>query len=173
MVEAAPPKAEYQSSKLKPAASKKLKDKVSGTKIMWFNGPPERRPLSVIFEFDNAEYGHETILKEADNYLRAIDGRVVSLEFVPRSVHMGSVYIENQWILTLNSQNSKYLLVTNGVRIKDEIIPVKSYDEFIFNEYERFIRVEKYKHLIRNHEKAVQQAAKKNGKWETFYKYIY
>lgn len=158
------PTVEYHNSKLKVTAYKNLKEKVSSTKTMYFNGPPDRKPMSVIFEYDGDEFGHEKIIDEVTKTLKPIGGHVVSLEFVPRSVHYGSVYVDNQWILTLNSQNTKFFAITNGIKIDDEQINVQSYDEFIFTEFERFIRVEKYKQLIKNHEKAVLVASKKYSK---------
>ena len=158
------PPLEYHSSKLKVTAYKNLKEKVSTTKTMHFNGPPDRKPMSVIFEYDGDEFGHEKIIDEVTKTLKPCNGHVVSLEFVPRSVHYGSVYVDNQWILTLNSQNTKFYAITNGIKIDEEQISVQSYDEFIFTEFERFIRVEKYKSLIKNHEKAVFVASKKYSK---------
>ncbi len=157
------PPIEYQSQKLKVTAYKALKEKVTSTKTMWFNGPPDRKPLSVIFEYaGDDEFGHEKILEEVEKCLRTCqDGHVVSLEFVPRSVQLGSVYVENQWILTLNSQKTKFFCINNGLFINEEKVEVLSYDEFIFGEFEKFIRVEKYKHLIKNHEKAVLNNQKK------------
>lgn len=155
---------EYQTSKLKNAAYKKLKEKISSNKCMTFNGPPERRPLDVIFEYAGVDIEHHTILDEVNKYLKNIGGYVKGLEFVPRSVHLGSVYVENQWILRLSDQNTKFFTITNGIQIKDEKISVKSYDEFIFGEYERYIRNEKYKQLIKNHEKAVQLSKTKSKK---------
>ncbi len=157
------PPIEYQSQKLKVTAYKALKEKVSTTKTMWFNGPPERKPLSVIFEYaGDDDFGHEKILQEVEKCLRTChDGHVVSLEFVPRSVQLGSVYVENQWILTLNNQKTKFFCINNGLFVCDEKIEVQSYDEFIFGEFDKFIRVEKYKHLIKNHEKAVLSNQKK------------
>lgn len=151
----------FLSSKLKVTAYKNLKEKVGATKTMWFNGPPERKPRSVIFEYGGDEFGHEKILEEATKCLKGTKGHVVSLEFVPRSVHLGSVYVENQWILTLDKEYTKFYTITNGIKIDDEQIEVQSYDEFIFNEFEKFIRVEKYKNLIRGHEKAVLESHKK------------
>lgn len=158
------PPVEYQTSKLKPAAYKKLKEKVTANKCMSFNGPPERRPLDVIFEYAGVDIEHQTILDEVNKYLKHIGGHVKSLEFVPRSVHFGSVYVENQWILSLSDQNTKFFTISNGIQIKDEKISVKSYDEFIFGEYERYVRNEKYKQLIKNHEKAVQLSKAKSKK---------
>ena len=167
----------YQSSKLKASAYKKLKEKVSTSKCMWFSSPPDRKPLSVIFESTglSSDISHEQLLEETNKYLKPIGGHVESLEFVPRSVHFGSVYVDNLWILTLNDMNTKFFTITNGLRINpkdpEDKLTVKSYDEFIFSEYERFIRNEKYKKLIKNHEKAVQQLnnskssnSKKNSK---------
>ena len=88
----------------------------------------------------------------------------MSLEFVPRTVHFGSVYVDNQWILTLDSQHTKFYAITKGIRVDGEQIEVQSYDEFIFNEFEKFVRVEKYKNLIRGHEKAVLESHKKYSK---------
>ena len=160
-------KLEYQSAKLKSTAYKKLKEKLSKSKVMWFAVAPERRPLSVIFELAGVEMDHETILEEVNSYLRDVDGHVESLEFVPRSVLLNSVYVDNLWILQLNNSNTKFYTITNGIEIKGEKISVKSYDEFIFSEYERFIKTEKYKQLIINHEKAVQnQSMRKLSKKE-------
>ena len=161
----AAPLVEYQSAKLKNSAYKKLRERVRTTKVMWFNGPPERRPTSVVFECSGLEMSHHTIVERVNESLKRVHGYVVSVEFVPRSVHFGSVYVENLWILTLNDMNTKFYTMTNGVQIKDdEKIAVKSYDDFIFQEYERFIRTEKYKQLIRNHEKAVQSSLHPNRK---------
>jgi hypothetical protein len=155
---------DYQNSKLKNAAYKKLKEKINSNKCMWFNSPPERRPIDVIFEYAGVDMEHQTVLDEVNKYLKPIGGYVKSVEFIPRSVHLGSVYVENQWILTVSDQNTKFFLITNGVQIKDEKINVKSYDEFIFSEYEKFIRNEKYKQLIKNHERAVQQQQQQANK---------
>lgn len=152
------PNLEYQSSKLKNTAYKKLKEKVTKSKVMWFSSAPERKPMSVIFEYAGVEMGHEVILDEANKYLKGV-GHVVSLEFVPRSVHLNSVYVENLWILTLNDMKTKFYTITNGIKVRDETVQAKSYDEFIFTEYEKFIRNEKYKQLIKNHEKAVQSSS--------------
>lgn len=153
-----------QTSKLKITAYRNLKEKVNTTKIMWFNGPPDRKPLSVIFEIGGDEIGHEKIIEEATKALKNTPKKgahLVSIEFVPRSVHLGSVYVENQWILTLDSQDTKFFLTHNGINIDGHLATVQSYDEFIFSEFEKFIRVEKYKNLIKNHEKAVEKNSKK------------
>ena len=138
--------------------------KVNATRTMWFNGPPERKPLAVIFEYGGDVFGHEKILEEVTKCLSGTKGHVVSLEFVPRTVHFGSVYVDNQWILTLDSQHTKFYAITKGIRVDGEQIEVQSYDEFIFNEFEKFVRVEKYKNLIRGHEKAVLESHKKYSK---------
>ena len=138
---------------------------------MWFSAPPERKPLCIMFEYagvDNID--HETILQQTNEYLKQVNGYIECLEFVPRSVHLGSVYVENVWILKLNDMNTKFYTLKNGIRINDQKILVKSYDEFIFTEYENFIRNEKYKQLIRNHEKSIkakqqqQQQLQQGGK---------
>lgn len=157
-------KSEIQSAKLKNSAYKKLKDKVAKSKVMWFAAPPDRKPFSVIFEYAGVEMNHATLLDEANKYLQGIGGQVFSLEFVPRSVLLNSVYVENLWILNLNDNNTKFYVITNGLKIKDEVINCKSYDEFIFAEYENFIRTEKYKQLIKNHEKATEKANRRSLK---------
>lgn len=154
-------KSEIQSAKLKNSAYKKLKDKVSKSKVMWFAAPPDRKPFSVIFEYAGVDMNHSTLLDEANKYLKDIGGHIISLEFVPRSVLLNSVYVENLWILNLNDNSTKFYLITNGLKIKDEIIHCKSYDEFIFAEYENFIRNEKFKQLIKNHEKAIEKTKRR------------
>ncbi len=128
---------------------------------MWFSGPPQRRPLSVIFELtgggggDTDNIGHQAVLDEANAYLT---GRVDSVEFVPRSVLLGSVYVDNMWILTVSDAATKYQAINNGICIRGRKCIVRSYDDFIFDEYQKFVKTEKYKQLIRNHEKAVHQS---------------
>jgi hypothetical protein len=151
--------------KIKLSTIKKMKEKVNSSKVMWFSGPPERKPLSVIFEYPssgiNSKIDHETILNETNKYLKEIGGHVESLELIPRSVQFGSVYVEDLWVLTLNHMNTKFYTITNGIKINDEKILVKSYDDFIFSEYERFIRNEKFKKIIKNHEKALASKSNK------------
>lgn len=154
---------DYQSSKLKSTVYKKLKEKVAKAKVMWFATPPERKPMSVIFEYAGVDLSHADILEEVNNYVKDIGGHVEGLEFVPRSVHVNSVHVDNMWILTLNDMNTKFYTITNGIVLRKHKVPVRSYDEFIFGEYENFIRNEKFKQLIKNHEKAVEKQNKKKN----------
>lgn len=132
---------------------------------MYFACLPERRPLSVIFELPSeADLGHQAILDEVNGYLKEVGGRVESVEFVPRSVLLNSVYIDNMWILTLNNSSTRFYTINNGIQIRGRKYGVRSYDEFIFAEYEKFVKTEKYKQLIRNHERAVQNQARKTAK---------
>jgi hypothetical protein len=154
---------DYHNPKLKSTVYKKLREKVSKARVMWFAVPPERKPMGVIFEYAGVDLGHSQILDEVNKYLGEIGGHVEGLEFVPRTVHCNSVNVENMWILTLSDMNTKFYAITNGLMIKNHKVPVKSYDEFIFGEYEKFIRNEKYKQLIKNHEKAVEKSQKKKS----------
>jgi hypothetical protein len=159
-----------KNKKLNTSTYKKLKEKVNSNKdIMWFTAPPERKKMSIIFEYtddtnsDDQSMTHEIILEEANKYLSDIDGSVQSLQFIPRSVQFGSVYINNFWILTLNDTNAKFYTIKNGLKIKDRLITCKSYDEFIFSEYEKFIRNEKYKEMVKNHERLVNKSNNNNN----------
>jgi hypothetical protein len=154
---------EIHNPKLKNTVYKRLREKVTKAKVMWFAAPPERKPMGVVFEHAGVDISHETVLEEVNNYIDHIGGNVESLEFVPRSVHVNSVHVDNLWILTLNDMNTKFYTITNGIVLGKQKIPVKSYDEFIFSEYEKFIRNEKYKQLIKNHEKAVEKSLKKKS----------
>lgn len=137
---------------------------------MWFSCPPERRPHSVVFELATSEdvdgdLGHHAILDELNAYVKHVGGRVESVEFIPRSVLLNSVYVDNMWIITFNDSNTKFYAINNGIEIRGRKYTARSYDEFIFAEYEKFIKTEKYKQLIKNHEKAVQtsQNARKSS----------
>jgi hypothetical protein len=152
---------QFHNPKLKNTVYKRLREKVAKAKVMWFAAPPERKPMGVVFEYAGVDISHETVLEEVNKYINHIGGNVESLEFVPRSVHVNSVHVDNLWILTLNDMNTKFYTITNGIVLGKQKIPVKSYDEFIFSEYEKFIRNEKYKQLIKNHEKAVEKSLKK------------
>jgi hypothetical protein len=151
---------EFHNPKLKGVVYKRLREKVNKAKVMWFAAQPERKPMSVVFEFAGVDIDHETVLEEVNQYIEHIGGNVESLEFVPRSVHVNSVNVDNLWIMTLNDMNTKFYTITNGLVIGKQKLPVKSYDEFIFSEYEKFIRNEKYKQLIKNHERAVEKSKK-------------
>ena len=156
------PGMEIHNPKLRNTVYKRLREKVDKAKVMWFAAPPMRKPMSVIFEYAGVDISHATILEEVNNYIKVIGGNVEGLEFVPRSVHVNSVKVDNLWILTLNDMNTKFYTITNGIVIQKHKIAVKSYDDFIFSEYEKFIRNEKYKQLIKNHEKAVEKSKKKS-----------
>jgi hypothetical protein len=157
--------------KIKLSTIKKMKEKVNASKVMWFSGPPERKPHSVIFEYPssgiNSKIDHETILNQTNIYLKEIGGHVESLELIPRSVQFASVYVEDLWVLTLNHMNTKFYTITNGIKINNETILVKSYDDFIFSEYERFIRNEKFKKIIKNHEKVLASKNNKSNKFNS------
>lgn len=146
--------------KLKNTVYKKLKDKVASSKVMWFSAPPTRKQLSVVFEYAGFDLTHETILEEANKSLQSV-GQIVEVEFVPRSVHFGSVYVQNLWILTLNDKDAKYYTISHGIEISGQKVVPKSYDEYIYTEYEKYIRTEKYKQMIKSHEKAVHSKNKK------------
>ena len=144
-----------KTGKLKNVVYKKLKEKVATTKVMWFSAPPIFKPLSVVFEYAGFDLTHETILDDVNKCLEGVNGQVVEIEFVPRSVHFGSVNVQNLWVLTLNHRDAKFYTISHGIEINSEKVIPKSYDDYIFTEYEKYIRTEKYKVMIKNHEKAV------------------
>ena len=146
-----------KTGKLKNVVYKKLKEKVSSTKVMWFSGPPVFKPLSVVFEYAGFDLTHETILEDVNNCLSSVKGQLEEIEFVPRSVHFGSVHVQNLWILTLNHKEARFYTISHGIEISGERVFPKSYDDYIFTEYEKYIRTEKYKVMIKNHERALHK----------------
>lgn len=149
--------------KLKNAVYKKLKEKISSTKVMWFSEPPARKPLSIIFDYGSVDITHKEIMDEVNKSLKGT-GQVVEVEFVPRSVHFSSVYVENMWIVSLTNKDAKYHTISSGIHVNDQKIMPKSYDEYINLEYEKYIRSEKYKKLIKNHEKHLNNQKPKAAK---------
>jgi hypothetical protein len=148
--------------KLKNSTVKQIKEKLSKTRVMWFSKPPERKPLSIIFECTGVDVSHEEIIENINECLASIDGQVTQVEFVPRSVHLSSVYVDNLWIVTLNTKDAKYNLISREFFINGQKINAKSYDEYINMEYEKYIRSEKYRQLLKSHEKALKQQKNKN-----------
>jgi hypothetical protein len=149
--------------KLKNVVYKKLKEKVQSTKVMWFSAPPVFKSLSVVFEYAGFDLTHETILEDVNKCLESVNGQVVEIEFVPRSVHFGSVYVQNLWILTLSDKDAKFFTISHGIEINGEKVIPKSYDDYIYTEYEKYIRTEKYKQMIKSHEKAVSKQSYNNN----------
>jgi hypothetical protein len=151
---------QQSAGKLKNTVYKKLKNKLEVTRVMYFTEAPVSKPLSIVFELNGFDAGHSDILNETSKCLMNDDWKVTELEFVPRSVHFGSVFVDNLWIVTVNAKDAKYFLISHGVIINDQKIMPKSHDEFMNTEYERYIRAEKYRELIKNHEKAMSNQSK-------------
>jgi hypothetical protein len=145
--------------KLKNNVYKKLKNKLEVTKVMYFTEAPISKPTSIIFELGGFDVSHSEVLDQVGKCLED-DWKVVELEFIPRSVHLGSVLVDNLWMVTLNQRDAKHFLITNGIIIDGRKILPKSHDEFMNTEYERFIRAEKYRELVRNHEKIISNQSK-------------
>ncbi len=149
------------SGKLKNTAYKKLKNKLETTKVMFFNKAPTLKPSSIVLELNGFDLSHMDIYEQINKFLKDAGGwKVVELEFIPRSVHFGSVFADNLWIVTLNEKDAQHYLISNGIVIDGHKALPKSHDEFMNTEYERFIRAEKYRELIKNHEKAISNQSK-------------
>ncbi|CAF4304717.1 unnamed protein product, partial [Adineta steineri] len=71
----------------------------------------------------------------------------------------------NQFIIDCDTIETKRQLMEKPLRIilnkHSIIIELHSYDEDIHREYEKFIKAEKYRELIKNHDAAVKRTSTK------------
>ncbi|CAF3678522.1 unnamed protein product [Rotaria sp. Silwood1] len=154
----------------------KLKKRLSHRKIWYFSGPPEKKPnaLLAIIPLDlSININHQRLLDYLYDHLKnlSIDGnfvkqdQILSIEFMPLSCILNSNDIQNQFIIDCDSIETKEKLMEKPFKIsfnKQSItIELRSYDDNMHKEYEKSIKAEKYRELIKNHEQAIKRTSTK------------
>ena len=78
---------------------------------------------------------------------------------------LNSSDIPNEFIVDCDTNNTKRLLMEQPLKLvanKQTIhIDLQSYDENMQREYEKFIKSEKYRELIKNHDAAMKRTTSK------------
>ncbi|CAF0801297.1 unnamed protein product [Didymodactylos carnosus] len=163
-----------ENGRIKSETYKKLKQRLNAKKVWYFNDVPEKKPnallcsvpndlslnhtqlLDLLYEILQTDYGHVDVSRT-----------ILSLEYVARSVILNSIDVNNQWIIDCDTKETKNQLKEKGLKINLEnnqrhplILELKSYDEEMQKEYEKYLKSEKYRELIRTHDESVKKSTK-------------
>ena len=152
----------------------KLKKRLTTRQVWYFNGPPEKKPnaLIALIPIDGSmRIDHQRLLDALHERIRsfstddsvAIDQRILSLEFIPLNCILNSNEISNQFVIECDTNETKQQLMENPLKmlLHKQTVPIDliSYDENMRREYEKFIKAEKYRELIKNHDEAKKRAS--------------
>ncbi|CAF1242987.1 unnamed protein product [Adineta steineri] len=165
-----------ENGQMKLETYQKLKKRLNNRKVWYFSDPPEKRPnaLLAIIPCDLSINIDHQILYDAlcdtlktfsSNNNSNVEEQILSIEFVPLSCILNSLDQSNQFIIECDTIETKRQLMEKPLRIilnkHSIIIELHSYDEDIHREYEKFIKAEKYRELIKNHDAAVKRTSTK------------
>jgi hypothetical protein len=150
----------------------KLKQRLGNRKVRYFSEPPEKKPnaLLAIIPLDSSiNIDHQRLIDCLHDHLKAlstnenfdITKRILSIEFLPLNCILNSNDISNQFIIDCDSKETKQQLLDKPLKMiskKHSItIELHSYDDTMQKEYDKFIKSEKYRELLKNHDDAVKR----------------
>ena len=117
--------------------------------ILHFKKPPESHPMTVCFHFPSIALTHVHVIRLMTGLIGPFRGsKVTSLQFVDRNVVHGTRGLDNRWLVTLNTNESRDYLVNSGLPLFNRVVDIKLYDDVMHEEHESFLRYSKYqKHL--------------------------
>ena len=153
---------------------RKLKKRLRSHKVWYFHDRPSKKPnaLLVVLPSDCASHvDHQSLLDTLYDRLRVlfpdqksdVKRRIVSIEFVPLTCILDSSDVSNQFIIDCDTSETKQRLLgtplTLARRKVSIVLELQSYDDSMQREYEKYIKAEKYRELIKSHEDAVQRAS--------------
>ena len=152
----------------------KLKKRLNNRKVWHFDAPPEKKPnalLAVLPAESSARIDHQRLLDALYDRLKSdsneenspIDQRILSIEFIPLSCILNSMDIPNQFIIDCDSIETKQLLMEKPLKITVQkhsaLLELQSHDESMQREYEKFVKSEKYRELIKNHDEGKKRVS--------------
>jgi hypothetical protein len=148
----------------------KLKKRLTNRKVRHFQGPPMKKVnalLAIIPVDTSVRIDHQCLIEAIYDRLRMsptwmenvpIDQRIRSIEYLPLDCILNSNEMDNQFIIDCDTIETKQELMGKPLTIivhKQTItIDLQSHDEQMQREYEKFVKSEKYRELIRNHDEA-------------------
>ena len=68
--------------------------------------------------------------------------QVVTVQMIDRNVIHASRWLENRWLITVNSAIAKFKLIRTGMRMLNKTVSVRAYDDVVTEEY--------YEYQVRN-----------------------
>ena len=150
----------------------KLKQRLRNRKIWYFPNPPEKKPYALIAVLPlnhSHSISHQQLLDCLYDRLNSssddVKQRILSIEFVPLSCILDSFDISNQFVVDCDGNETKKELIDKPLKFnlnKQTItIELLSYDEVMRKEYEKSIKAEKYRQLVKNHDQAVKRVSGK------------
>jgi len=152
----------------------KLKKRLNNRKVWYFTGPPEKKPnalLAIIPSDSSVTIDHQQLCNNLYDRLKTlsttetikIEQRILSIEFVPLSCILSSHDISNQFIIDCDTIETKRHLMETPLKIvsnkQSVTLEFQSYDETMQREYEKFVKSEKYRELIKIHDAAVKRTS--------------
>ncbi|CAF2468341.1 unnamed protein product [Rotaria sp. Silwood2] len=153
----------------------KLKSRLNSRKVWYFNGPPEKKPnalLAILPPDVTINIDHQRLFDALIERLKTsatkenynIEQQILSIEFVPLNCILNSNDISSQFVIDCDTIETKQQLMEKPLKIvlnkQSIIIELCSYDENMHREYEKFVKSEKYRELIKNHDTAVKRTSK-------------
>jgi hypothetical protein len=154
----------------------KLKKRLMHRKVWYFSAPPEKKPnalLAILPPNLSTIIDHQRLLNCLYERLKTfsinenfdIQERILSIEFIPLSCILDSYEISNQFIIDCDTMETKQQLIDKPLKFnlnKQSItIELHSYDENIQREYDKSVKAEKYRELLKIHDEAVKRASTK------------
>jgi len=152
----------------------KLKKRLNNRKVWYFTGQPEKKPnalLAIIPSDSSITIDHQQLCNNLYDRLKTlsttetikIEQRILSIEFVPLSCILSSHDISNQFIIDCDTIETKRHLMETPLKIisnkQSVTLEFQSYDETMQREYEKFVKSEKYRELIKIHDAAVKRTS--------------
>ena len=94
--------------------------------------PPELKPEALCFDLKGNDVSHTDVLNEVRNFANLFrDASVKFVQFLP---------IEERWVLTMNSTQSRDRLTGAYVTINGREVQLRRYDDIMKLEYRKYLR---------------------------------
>ena len=94
--------------------------------------PPELKPEALCFDLKGNDVSHTDVLNEVRNFANLFrDVSVKFVQFLP---------IEERWVLTMNSTQSRDRLTGAYVTINGREVQLRRYDDIMKLEYRKYLR---------------------------------
>ena len=152
----------------------KLKKRLINRKVWHFDRPPEKKPhalLAILPTELSTRIGHQRLLDAFYDRLKSgptdenspVDQRILSIEFIPLSCILNSSDIPNQFVIDCDTNETKQQLMEKPLKItvqkQSVLLELQSHDESMQREYEKFVKSEKYRELIKNHDEGKKRTS--------------
>ncbi|XP_071942823.1 uncharacterized protein [Antedon mediterranea] len=109
-------------------------------KIRFFSEQPELRPLTVCFPYPGVDLSHRDVL-DAIKGTRLVDvNQIESIQFIDMNTVLGTAGADNRWLINVKDYDTRYLLLRDGMRIKNAYVNIRRYDDVTNDEYRDFLR---------------------------------